>query len=214
MLTVRPYRPSDRAALRRICADTAFFGRPIDPVFADRGLVADSLLASFLACEPGSCFVVADDAGEVLGYLVGAVDSAREWRCFLRRTLPRVAFLVLVRLHWLRPSFWRLFLAGARIMPARRRAAAAARRRGIVGTLHVDLDERARGQGAGTRLLEAFEGLARSRGAAGIAISVGTDGGKAFFAKHGFARLAAHPAPRLAPRGRQPDEVWIMWRGL
>jgi ribosomal protein S18 acetylase RimI-like enzyme len=213
VLTVRRYRPADRAAVRRICADTALYGGPIEPVFPDRELVADALLAHFLESEPESCFVV-EESGEVLGYLVGAVDGREEWRFFLRRTVPRVVLRVLVRLHWLRPAFWRLLLAGARVAPARRRAMAAAQRPGVTATLHVNLDERARSQDAGSRLLEAFVAHARERGAGGIAVSVATDGGKAFFAKHGFARLAAHPAPRLAPGGQQPDEVWIMWRAV
>lgn len=33
---VRPYWPEDRPVLRRICADTGFLGKPIDPVFEDR----------------------------------------------------------------------------------------------------------------------------------------------------------------------------------
>jgi GNAT superfamily N-acetyltransferase len=79
-------------------------------------------------------------------------------------------------------------------------------------TLHLNLDERARGRGAGSALLAAFLDYARARGAGGIHVSVATDGGKRFFAKHGFARLAGYPAPRLAAAGSQPDEVWIMGR--
>jgi len=214
VLTVRRYRPGDRAAALRICADTAFFGRPAELIFPDRELISDALLAHFLELEPESCFVAEGEPGEVLGYLVGAVDAGREGRRFLRRAVPRAALRILVRFHWLRPAFWRLLLAGARVAPARRRALATARRPGTTATLHINLDGRARGQGVGSKLLEVFLAHARERGAAAVVVSVATDGGKAFFAKHGFARLAAHEAPRLAARGEQPDEVWIMGRGL
>ena len=44
---VRAYRPEDRAVIRRICADTGFLGKPIDPVFEDRELFADFLTAPY-----------------------------------------------------------------------------------------------------------------------------------------------------------------------
>jgi len=212
MIAVRAYRPADRAAVRRICADTACFGRPIEPVFADRELFADALLGGFTDYEPESCFV-AEEEGQVVGYLAGVLDGRRARRVFARRVLPRLVRRVLLRGHWLRPSFWRLMLAAALVARPRSRAVAA----GLAGhpaTLHLNLDERARGRGAGSALLAAFLDCARARGVRGIHVSVATDGGRRFFAKHGFARLAGHPAPGLAPPGEQPEEVWIMGRGL
>lgn len=38
---VRPYRPDDREAVRRIYADTAFFGAPVETYWDDRDLFAD-----------------------------------------------------------------------------------------------------------------------------------------------------------------------------
>jgi len=212
MIAVRAYRPADRAAVRRICADTACFGRPIEPVFADRELFADALLGGFTDCEPESC-LVAEEEGRVVGYLAGALDARRARRRFARRGLPRLVLRVLLGGHWLRPSFWRLVLAAARVSGARSRAVAA----GLAehpATLHLNLDERARRRGAGSALLGAFLNCARARGARGIHVSVATDGGKRFFTRHGFARLSSHPAPKLAPPGEQPEEVWIMGRKL
>ena len=36
--SIRKYRASDRAAVRRLCCETGFLGNPIDPVFEDRDL--------------------------------------------------------------------------------------------------------------------------------------------------------------------------------
>ena len=207
MITVRPYRPADRAAVRRICADTAAWGRPFEELFPDRELAADAFVAGFTDSEPESCFV-AEEEGQVVGYAAGALDARRG-----RRVLPRLAFRALVRGHWLRPTFWKLLLAAARVSGARSRALAAALA-GHPATVHLNLDAGARGRGAGSALLAAFLDHARARGSRGVHVSAASDDGRRFFARHGFVRLASHPAPRLAPAGEQPDEVWIMGRGL
>ena len=55
---LRAYRPADLAAVRRICADTRFLGRPIDPVFEDRELFADYLTGFCTRCEPDALLIV------------------------------------------------------------------------------------------------------------------------------------------------------------
>jgi hypothetical protein len=69
---IRPYRPADRAAVRRICADTGCMGNPIDPVFCDRDVFADYLTRYYTDWEPESATVAEDEVtGEVVGYLLG-----------------------------------------------------------------------------------------------------------------------------------------------
>jgi hypothetical protein len=67
---VRRYRPEDLEAVRRICADTGFLGKPIDPVFEDRELFADYLTNYYTRFEPEALLVCEVD-GEVRGYLMG-----------------------------------------------------------------------------------------------------------------------------------------------
>jgi GNAT superfamily N-acetyltransferase len=69
-IRVRPYRPEDLAAVRRICADTGFLGNPIDPVFEDRELFADYLTGYYTRFEP-EALLVCEVEGEVRGYLMG-----------------------------------------------------------------------------------------------------------------------------------------------
>lgn len=76
---IRPYRPEDRAALRAICADTGFLGKPIDPVFEDRELFADYLTSYYTDAEPESTFVC-ELNGEVKGYLMGCRFPRRKAR--------------------------------------------------------------------------------------------------------------------------------------
>ncbi len=69
--TIRSYRSSDRAAVRRLCCETGFLGRPIDPVYEDRELFADFLTTYYTDHEPESSFVIEKD-GELYGYLLGS----------------------------------------------------------------------------------------------------------------------------------------------
>ena len=63
---IRLYRPSDRDAVRRLCCETGYLGKAIDPVFEDRELFADYLTSFYTDWEPESAFVLEQD-GEVKG---------------------------------------------------------------------------------------------------------------------------------------------------
>jgi ribosomal protein S18 acetylase RimI-like enzyme len=69
-IRVRRYHANDRQAVRRICADTGFLGKPIDPVFEDRELFADYLTGYYTRFEP-EALLVCEVEGEVRGYLMG-----------------------------------------------------------------------------------------------------------------------------------------------
>ena len=84
---VRPYRPDDRAMIRRICADTGFLGKPIDPVFEDRELFADFLTAPYTDAEPENCFVLEGPNGAVEGFLTASSDAGKRRR-YLARNFP------------------------------------------------------------------------------------------------------------------------------
>jgi hypothetical protein len=73
---IRPYRPDDRAAVRRLCCLTGFLGEAIDPIYEDRELFADFLTTYYTDHEPESCFVLEVD-GELRGYLLGCRKSLR-----------------------------------------------------------------------------------------------------------------------------------------
>jgi len=85
---IRLYRPGDRNAVRAICADTGFLGKPIDPVFEDRELFADYLTSYYTDCEPEGT-VVCEIDGEVKGYVMGSRFPQRKAQ-FERRLLPRL----------------------------------------------------------------------------------------------------------------------------
>ncbi len=75
--TVRNYEPRDREAVRRLCCETGFLGKPIDPVFEDRELFSDYLTSYYTDVEPESCFVL-EHEGIVKGYLLGSRKPFRQ----------------------------------------------------------------------------------------------------------------------------------------
>lgn len=74
---IRCFQPSDREAIRRLCCETGFLGKPIDPVFEDREIFADYLTSYYTDIEPESAFVVVL-GGEVRGYLLGSRRPFRQ----------------------------------------------------------------------------------------------------------------------------------------
>jgi len=84
---VRPYRPEDRALIRKICADTGFLGKPIDPVFEDRELFADFLTGPYTDAEPENCFVLEGSNGAIEGYLTASSDPKKR-RHYLAKKFP------------------------------------------------------------------------------------------------------------------------------
>ncbi|MGC1479186.1 MAG: hypothetical protein WA771_01680 [Chthoniobacterales bacterium] len=68
---IRKYEQRDREAVRWLCCETGYLGKPIDPVFEDRELFADYLTSYYTDAEPESSFVV-EQGGEVKGYLLGS----------------------------------------------------------------------------------------------------------------------------------------------
>ena len=70
--TIRGFRASDRAEVRRLCCQTGFLGSPIDPVYEDHELFADFLTTYYTDHEPESSFVLEAADGELKGYLLGS----------------------------------------------------------------------------------------------------------------------------------------------
>jgi ribosomal protein S18 acetylase RimI-like enzyme len=76
-IVVRKFDFRDRDAVRFLCCQTGFLGKPIDPVFEDRELFADYLTSYYTDVEPESCFVL-EQNGRVVGYLLGSRRPFRQ----------------------------------------------------------------------------------------------------------------------------------------
>lgn len=71
---IRPARPADRADLFRICLLTADSGTDASALFSDPDYPGLVWSVPYLDFEPAHAFV-ADDDGEVVGYIVGTPDT-------------------------------------------------------------------------------------------------------------------------------------------
>ena len=181
---VRAYRPEDRPVIRRICADTGFLGKPIDPVFEDRELFADFLTAPYTDAEPENCFVLEGPNGAVEGYLTASSD-AKKRRRYMVKNLPGWLARVLKGLGGgygpsTRKYLWWLILRGRRETPAAPREAA---------HFHINLLPQVKSVMAVRSLIDEFLAAAGQRGIRcvyGQIVTRGDRRGERMFARYGF----------------------------
>src|SRR5882724_11359830 len=79
---IRTYRDTDRAALFAICVRTADAGGDARGLWASDDLMPDLFAWPYVLLAPQLSFVL-EDAGEVVGYMVGTSDTplfAQEYR--------------------------------------------------------------------------------------------------------------------------------------
>jgi hypothetical protein len=115
-ISIRPYAPRDREAVRHLCCETGFLGKPIDPIFEDRELFADYLTAYYTDIEQESSFVLEQD-GIVKGYLLGSRRPLRQqWHSFFHNIRLFAVGLARYRryhqetrdfIHWILKNSWR-----------------------------------------------------------------------------------------------------------
>ena len=199
-LQIRPYQPPDRAGVRQICCDTADAGQPVERFFPDREVFGDLLTNYYTEHEPQSVFVAEND-GEVVGYLTGCLDTKRFVRVMARRIVPAVLLKALFRgtlwhpqtVRLLRPNLPMWLKGGYRN---------SAPLDDYPAHLHVNVREGFRGQRLGQRLVEAFCERARAAGVRGVHAGVSAENPRAshFFQDQGFVEL------QREHRFRKPDD--------
>ena len=187
-MTIRPYRATDRDAVRHICCETADAGGPQESFFRDREFIADLVTRYYTDFAPELTWVV-EDEGMVAGYLTGALDTDRQRRVTAWRILPEAVLRAVGRGVLFQRETWRmlralirsLFLGGDRAVAADLYPA----------HLHINLLPAARGQGMGQQLVEVFFAAARQAGVTGVQVSVRADnaGGCDFFCRLGFIEV-------------------------
>ena len=185
---LRPYRPSDLQAVRRICADTGFLGQPIDPVFEDRELFADYLTAYHTRFEPDA-LLVCEVQGTVRGYLMGcrrpllkqayqvfanlAVATKALYRCYARPyNRASHAFL-----RWVVLNSWREVPAAPRHLPH----------------FHLNILPEARSVRTTRAMIRTFLDFLRARGhrqVYGQMVTYGSRRNERLFNRYGFRVMA------------------------
>ena len=75
-MNIRPFQSDDRDVVRRICYQTGYMGDPPDWFWRDTESFRDLFSSYYTDEEPESSFVV-ESGGQVVGYLLGCVDSQK-----------------------------------------------------------------------------------------------------------------------------------------
>lgn len=190
---IRPYKLSDRSAVRQICCDTADRGGPVESIFFDRATFADLLMNYYTDFESAALWI-ADYKGQVVGYLAGCLDTQRYNQLMLWYVVPNTIIRAIIRGVLLRIRTWRILksllrswqLGGfKRNIPLDKYPA----------HLHVNVKENFRGQHIGRRLIERFLRQVKAAGLKGIHLTVNEKNASAcrFFEQMGFTALSRHP---------------------
>ena len=194
---IRPYRPSDRAAVVEICHRTGYMGEDVAPHFRDRELFALIFALAYVEHEPEHC-LVADDGGQVVGYCIGTPDTEAHRRRYADVQVPAILRRLLSRTLWRHPRDaatvwrWKRLSDAASEEHGADLAALFAR---FPAHLHIDLLPSQQRRGLGTRLLNAFLDHVEDLGAPGLHLVTTSQNTKAvpFYEKMGFELRVRHP---------------------
>lgn len=209
---VRPYLPADRAAVRRVCADTGFMGKPIDEIFSDREAFADFFTRYYTDYEPECALVTEDvETSEVVGYLLGCVRFRYQaWMQVLlmvTRLAPKVVLRYLAG-GYNEPSrrflHWVVFRSIRETPPAPRRSA----------HFHINLLPAYRTGLAAREMVFSFIEQANARGVRRIYGQIQTqdDRRTGFWRRYGFRELSSRQITKFARYHPRPVYVTTLFR--
>jgi ribosomal protein S18 acetylase RimI-like enzyme len=186
-IAVRPYRKEERDSIRDIAWNTAFFGRPANVFFADEEIFTNFLTEYFTDHEPESCFVARTNS-RVIGYLLGAKNTATLNRVVQTKILPRLL---------IKAAITGTFLKRKNILFFQRLLFSFLRREfkmpdfscDYPATLHINLEEGWRNLKIGSRLIAAYLNYLAQEGIPGVYLATMSEGAKGFFENQGFSLL-------------------------
>jgi ribosomal protein S18 acetylase RimI-like enzyme len=191
-MTIRPYRPADEPALYEVCLRTGDGGRDATGRYADPLLLGHLYVGPYLALAPRLAFVLDDgdsDAGQPVGYVLGALDTARfeadceaSWWPAMRRRYPDPAeprtpddrlVAIIHHPHFQSPEITARY-------PSH---------------LHIDLLPAAQGRGHGRALMRRLLEALAAAGSPGVHLGVaaGNQNAIGFYRRLGFAELESFP---------------------
>ncbi len=203
-VVIRPYTPADRAAVRKICCDTADCGEPVEHFFQDREVFADLVCRYYTDFEPEASWVAECD-GQVAGYLNGCLDPRRFQRTMALRVLPGLLAKIFTR-GLLTQTWARRFMALNLPLWLHRKPSAEIEIRRYPAHFHINLEPTFRAHHVGHALIDAFLPRLQLARIPGVHVSVREDNNRArkFFEHFGFNVFARVPFMRLPAR---PEEV-------
>jgi len=184
---IRHFQQTDRPYVRKLAWSTAFLGEPASAFFDDKEFFMDCLTLYFTDYEPGSCFIAESD-NKVVGYLLGAKDTAAMDKVAKLKIAPRLLAKSLVNGIFLKKKniifVFRLlasFLKGEFRMPDFSGEYPA--------TLHINLDRNSRNQRIGSKLMDYYLEYLAGESIPGVYLATMSDMASGFFQKQGFNLL-------------------------
>jgi len=199
---IRPYTSTNRAAVFRIAADTAFFGEPVETFLEDRRLFCDLFYRYYTDLEPEHAWVAVAD-GQAVGFLMGCVNTPAQRRLWARKILPAATWRILHGKHRLGARSWRY--AWGTVRGILHGELLRVDMRQYPAHLYVNVDAAWRGRGLGRRLIEAYLSQLRQLEVPGVYLDT-TDMNPAacrLYEKMGFQVVDSRPTRQwgqLVPR--------------
>ena len=169
---VRPFAPHDRERLREVCLATAPARVYEDAAY--REWILTMYIDYYMDCEPGTCFVAANDEDEAVGYVICA-PNRRRYRLRFLPYLPRIwRCSHKAAKNWL---FNQVEGVHAKEYPAH---------------LHIDIFPEYQRLGLGHQLMDALMAELHKRKVPGVMLGCGKSNikGNSFYEKYGFTRLS------------------------
>ena len=152
-LTIRPYHTTDRDALMKIAADTAFFGAPIEAYMEDRYIFLDSFYAYYTDYEPEHTWVALAE-NQVVGFLTGCSDTLKSKRIINQKIMPKVFVRLLTGKYHPGSKTWAYFSGLRRARRHNENPKTDLQR--YPAHLHINVDVNWRGAGIGFRLMQTY----------------------------------------------------------
>ncbi|KJL49356.1 ribosomal-protein-alanine N-acetyltransferase [Microbacterium hydrocarbonoxydans] len=189
MPVIRPYRPSDRAAMYEICVKTADAGEDATGILSDDSLWGDLFAVPYVERHPDLAWIVESDDQRSIGYIVATDDTDAfytwfrdEWWPRLSERHPRPAEVTTREDRMIEYGYTR----GPGLDPNTATYPA---------HLHIDLLPETQGQGLGRRLIETLFAELERRGAPGLHLGMDPKnvGAAAFYERLGMTELPAAP---------------------
>lgn len=189
---IRPFRTGDEPALAEICLRTADAGSDATGIFEDDAIWGHIWALPYVERHPDLAFVVEDENGTPVGYVVATddTDAFEEW--FRTQWWPRFSN------RWPKPEAEVTRQDGTLLYAYGRGEKPERYAPDFPAHLHIDLLPEAQGQGAGRRLIETLFAALRERGAPGLHLvaSAENTGAMAFYTRLGFSPLPSSPGSR------------------
>ncbi len=204
MVQVRPAGEGDLEAIARLSHETLLLGREGSRVFPSEALWGELFVAPYL--RRGCCSLVAEEEGEVVGYILGACAT---WPLVLDLALRLPLLLLRLLLGRYGPILPHLrYLLRLLLYPGPK-----APRGRYPAHLHIAVDPKTQGKGLGKALLSAFLDCLHAKGIKGVQLSTtrANQAARRLYRSLGFRLYAKRASPFWAPYLGRPviHEVWV-----